>query len=282
MKKLSLVFAVICVSLLLTASNASAFQLLMDGSPYTGEIQFKYNNWDYGTLYAPGTSFDLGGAGTGATNSYGVFQVTNIQGRTSGGTWKDVWTPTASETLEGWFYGLSDDKVNLSALGQGTIYSIGGTIEMYLGVPDLNVTSGPNAAPPALGSPPTDTWSVSNGSLFLSASFVPGVALTDVTTTYAQQINAAAQPISGHGDAYLDLTGGSHMSLFNTNGYLGGAADMFMGANFVGGLPTAEFGWTATSFDPVLGRTVPEPASMLLVGTGLLFGAGSLRRKKKC
>lgn len=269
MKKVILTLAL----LMLAVTPAMAFDL----GGYVGEFQFKYNNWDYGTLYMPGTSFDNGGQGTGATNSYGIFQVTSVQGRDSGGSWYDVWTPTTNEKLVGWFYGLSDDKVNIAAAGNGTIYSVGGKIEMYLVSNSITPNAGPGVVP-ALGSAPTDIWGVDDGTLFLSANFVPGIVLGDATTTYAQQVNAITQPISGHGDAYLSLTGGSHMGDFDTNGYLGGNADLLLGANFFGGMPTAEYGWTATSFDPVKGTVTPEPASMVLLSLGLA-GLARLRRK---
>ena len=264
---------------MLVSTSASAFELTMGGSPYLGQIQLKYNNWDYGTLYNPGTSFDNGGSGSGSVDSWGVIQITEIQGRTSGGTWATVWSPSATEALEGWFYGLSDDKVNLDAKAQGTIYSIGGKIELYLSpAQDLSIVAGPQLPTP--GNPawvPTDNYNATNGSLFLSADFVPGIVWNDATTTYAQQINSITQPVSGHGDAYLSLTGGSYMSLFDSNAYLGGNADMLLASNFVG---PGDYGWVANSFDPVQGYAIPEPTSMLLFGIGML-GFGVTRKRKK-
>jgi len=277
MKKLLLFLGLTALAITISTSQAFAFSLEMNGNPYLGPIQFKYNDYDWGTIYGANTIFDNEGAGSGETNSYGIFNVTQILGQTNVGTWVEVWSPTASEALEGWFYGLSDDKVDLNASGQGTIYSVGGIIEMYLGSQNMNITAGPNAVAPTLGNPPTDNWDAADGTLFLSANFVPGAALTDTTTTYAQQINSIANPLLGSGEAYLSLTGGLYAPMLDTNGYLGGTADLKMQANFNG---PAEYGWIAESFDPVRGTVIPEPSSMLLFGMGMVGLATRLRRKK--
>lgn len=278
MKKVIFIIAALVLGLGFVTSEAMAFGLSLDGiNPYYGEVQFKFNNWDYGQLYGANTTINHGGAGSGRTDSYGVLQVTEIQGRNSGGTWQTAWAPTASEALEGWFYGISDDRVNL-VNGTGTIYSTGGLIQLFLGPRNLNILAGPGTVP-ALGLAPTDNWNASDGTLFLQGDFVPGIVMGDNTTTLASQVDSILDPVSGRGTTYISLTGGSHQWLFDSNGQPGGA-DFLLSNDYRG---PGDFNWTVNSYDPVTGATttpVPEPASMLFLGMGLV-GLLTAARKKK-
>ena len=76
---------------------------------------------------------------------------------------------------------------------------------------------------------------------------------------------------------YLDIASGSHKWLFDTNGYLGGTADLFAIFDFG---PTGRNSFDSKSSDPVRGTATPEPTSMLLIGAGMLGLATRLRKKK--
>jgi len=276
MKKCKIVLMMLSLVLVFGTFSTFAFELKLGGNPYFGPMQFQYTNYDYGTLYAPSTVLDHGGAGSGMVDSYGIVRVSVIQGLNPiTHNWTNLWSSSATESLEGLFWGLSDDKVNLDANGAGTIYSVGGKIELYLDTTEnLDPSAGPQV-PGAVGWKPADLYNATDGTLFLSADFVPGIVTGDLTTSYAQQINAITQPISGHGNAYLNITGGSHAAMFNSDEFLGGSADLFLSTEFTGPGP---YDWTATSTDPVLGTVVPEPASMLLFGIGML-GFATFKKK---
>ena len=98
--------------------------------------------------------------------------------------------------------------------------------------------------------------------------------------------------VTGSAEAYLDILGGTGAALFETgvfdlaNNLVGSdRADLKVISDLTGlyngstGLWTNPFGWTTSSQDPITGVGVPEPSTLLLLGSGLL-GAGIFSRKR--
>lgn len=274
------------------ASPAFAFQLLDPNTyqpGYTGPLVVKFNSWDYGTLYAPGTNNPPDGVSSGNTNSWGILKVTSITAANSFGDEVNVWTPSKTESLEGMFYGISDDGVVLNSVGTGNIWSKGGRLDVYLSpAQNLAANVGPstNAGVHPQSWVPTDLYNIQSdgGTLFLSADFVPGIRAGwgDTSTTYFQEYTTMSPSgtVDGFGTGYLSIIRGSgegqYAYLFDNNAYAGGTADMKLGAHITG---PGTYGWTVNDWDPMETRAVPEPASMLLLGLGALGMAATRKRK---
>lgn len=132
--------------------------------------------------------------------------------------------------------------------------------------------------------------SVTDGTLMVRFAFVPGV-LPGTLYTVSGSVNTLTSPLSGQASAYLAVVAGSGpwAAFFDGNAIPGqpgapAGADAYSISNFrscgVGECPAGQ-PWTLVSNDPVLGtiRQVPEPGSLLLLGTGLLALGGFGRRR---
>jgi len=150
---------------------------------------------------------------------------------------------------------------------------------------------------------------VTNGTFLADFVFVPGIVPdgTNGTScptgdnnsgagciTLQQNVTGTSDPASGGGSFYLDCVSGPLCSQFgidnsgntqdgNITAYTSDQFGKFTVSSLITGKhPTGLNGWQESITDPVEALTVPEPASLGLLGTGLaFFGVAIGRRRRK-
>ena len=246
---------------LLMAGQASA--TLVDAlAGYQGPLYFDLSG--YSTQTTAGETW-------GVVTVNGVFkdQVMTVANR--------LWVSAAADQMYGMFYGLTDKYVTATTTGF-SIGQQGGGFIMYAVAGDVNLLQGPTAR---IG---TDGYNGMGNDVLFKGEFESGVNPSDGLVTVVQTVLSANSPTTGEGLGYGSVTEGALYSQLHSQSIMdssGGAHDMLFSFNIM--LPTTEattVGWSQSLTDPIQANAVPEPATMLLFGTGLM-GLALVGRKTR-
>ena len=229
------------------------------GSPYAGPVQFKFVNFDNGSLYAtlpPGPGVGYSGVPSAIGEATGVTALDAIQAAGAGNaksngqylsglpagarledTWGilnttnitdlngfDVWTPAGKGTqITGMFYGEQDIHIQNFSATENRINGVGLTLDLYeqpiLGGTPFSPVPGPADFPVGGRTGPTSYLNVTDGTLVLKLESTPG---------FIQTLGTGAGPAA------------EFETIFNTAALVGRGTSF---ANVVGGADMGSLTW---------------------------------------
>jgi len=168
------------------------------------------------------------------------------------------------------FSGLTVRSIVPSATGFD-VYLTGGILNYYVHntLPDLNT-----------GNQATDFSNATSGTLFLSLQPTVFDAFGDTMHIFVPGNSLAEFSGNAQGDAFLNVVGGDAAAIFDTNTFSTGFNNITADLAFVGNARQVSGNdFPIGGSDDLFANTVPEPASLAILGAGLFVIGWSLRRR---